>query len=367
MAEPLKNLYNPLFFEALCPALHQHVPAFNKKRFLHNVFDTEWPDLELKQRVRKVTVALNQFMPDDFPEAASIITRLSNAIRSTEGVKISFAYIFLPDYIELYGQNHVDESIAALEEITQLVSAEFAIRPFILQNQKETMERMKKWSLHNSHHVRRLSSEGCRPRLPWAVALPAFKEDPSIIIPILENLKKDNSEFVRKSVANNLNDIAKDHPDLVLEIAARWKGLSKETDWILKHGSRTLLKNGYTDALNFHGFNPKLKSAVHKLTISRQVKIGKSASFSFELLNQENKTKMYRLEYAITFITASGKSSRKVFKICEKSISPKSKVAITRNHRFTDFTTRKHFPGKHALEVIVNGVSKATVLFSLVR
>jgi 3-methyladenine DNA glycosylase AlkC len=151
-------------------------------------------------------------------------------------------YIFLPDYIEQYGLEDFESSVKAIENVTRFVSCEFAVRPFILKYGGTMMKKMRTWSLHKSYHVRRLSSEGSRPRLPWAISIPELKKDPSPILPILENLKNDPSEWVRRSVANNLNDIAKDHPGLVIELARKWKGISRETDAIIKHGSRTLLK-----------------------------------------------------------------------------------------------------------------------------
>lgn len=368
MAEPLKNLYSPLFFESLCPVLEQHIPAFDCRRFIHKVFDTEWPDLELKQRVRKVSIVLNGFLPNDFKKAAVIIEKVSESIRRSQGDKMAFPYIFLPDYIEIAGQNHFKESMRAIEVVTQLISAEFAIRPFIVRYGEKAMDQMLQWSKHKNDHVRRLSSEGCRPRLPWAMALPEFKKDPSPILPILENLKTDDSEFVRKSVANNLNDIAKDHPEIVLKIARQWKGVSKETDWILKHGSRTLLKNGSNEALAVHGFNTKLKGEVRNLSISsKRIKIGNAASIGFEMINRERNSTKFRLEYAIHFITSSGKISRKIFQVAEKAIPPSTPVLFTRKHRFTDFTTRKHFPGKHKLEIIVNGKVKCKIEFMIIR
>jgi len=368
MAEPLKYMYGPPFFEKLCPVLKDNIPDFHDTRFIHWIFDAQWADLELKQRTRKVTEVIHKFLPQEYTEAVRILMTISRTLRLQNGQGMSYPYIFLPDYVELFGINHFDESMTALEEMTQLISAEFAIRPFILKYPKQTMNQMYRWSKHESAHVRRLSSEGCRPRLPWAMALPQFKKNPDPILPILNNLRSDPSEYVRKSVANNLNDIAKDHPSVVLKIANQWHGVSKETNWILKHGSRTLLKKGHADALNLHGFNPTIKSEVRKLSLpGKKLSIGKSASFDFEIVNKEKHNKLIRLEYAITFLTASGKLSRKVFKIAEKRIEPDHILKIKRTHRFTDFTTRKHFPGKHKLEVIVNGVSKAASDFILIN
>lgn len=368
MAEPLKYLYDPLFFERLRPVLKQTIPGFDDTRFIHHVFDNEWPDLELKERTRKVTVSLRKFMPDNFAQAAELIVKISTAIRNDNGTEVSYPFIFLPDYIEVYGLDHYEESVQAFENVTQLISAEFAIRPFILKYPDKVMNKMIEWSKHKDHRVRRLSSEGCRPRLPWAIGLPLFKENPSPIIPVLENLKKDQSDFVRRSVANNLNDIAKDHPELVLKIAKKWKGISPETNWILKHGSRTLLKQGHHAALSFHGFNPKIVSEISKLKLSsNKIRIGQSATLQFDIKNNEKKKTQFRIEYAITFLTSTGKLSRKVFKVSEKELKPFETIHFLRSHRFQDFTTRKHYAGKHKLEIIVNGTSKKLLTFDLVK
>jgi len=200
------------------------------------------------------------------------------------------------------------------------------------------------------------------------MALPEFVKDPTPILPILEILRQDKSEYVRKSVANNLNDISKDHPEIVLQIIKRWKGLCKETDWILKHASRTLLKNGEIKALALHGFNPNVKSSVSKLRLEKKnIRIGDSATFSFVVSNQENKEVVLRIEYVITYLTSTGKPSRKIFQVSEKSFAPAQQVNFKRKQRFTDFTTRKHFPGKHRLEIIVNGKVKSECSFTLKR
>src|SRR5690606_608739 len=216
--EPLKYMYNVDFFEKLSAALVKVIPNFPEKQFIHHVFDTRWPELELKQRTTQVAQALYKCLPSDFSKSVSSVVALANHIRTTENFQAGYPLIFIPEYISSYGLQHFELSMRALEDITQLISAEFAIRPFILQYPEKTMRQMLSWSKHPSAAVRRLSSEGCRPRLPWAPALPEFKKDPTPVLAILENLKCDPSEFVRRSVANNLNDIAKDHPEIALEV-----------------------------------------------------------------------------------------------------------------------------------------------------
>lgn len=366
MAEPLKNMYNPFFFERLCPVLQNSIPGFACREFIYRVFNNDWPDLELKQRVRHIARALHFYMPKSFPEAADILIQTAEALNNSGFRGQSFEPIFLCDYIEVYGLDHPDESLAAIEEVTKLASAEFAIRPFIIRYPEKTMRQMLRWSVHKDEKVRRLSSEGCRPRLPWAIALPEFKKDPTPILPILENLKADPSEYVRRSVANNLNDIAKDHPELVLKIAKQWQGTHPLTDKIIRHGCRTLLKNGNRHALVLHGFNPGSRARVSNLHLpKKKVKIGDALHFGFNFENREKKPENFRLEYAIDYLTRSGKISRKIFKISEQNFDPGKVVKIVRKQSFKDMTIRQHVKGKHRLTILVNGKDIAKTDFTV--
>lgn len=288
-----------------------------------------------------------------------MVTSLANQIRGNESFQAGYPLIFIPEFISSYGLQHFELSMRALEDITQLISAEFAIRPFILQYPHETMKQMMKWSKHPSAAVRRLSSEGCRPRLPWAPALPEFKKDPTQVLAILENLKCDPSDSVRRSVANNLNDIAKDNPAVALQVAHRWRGKHPLTDWIVKHGCRTLLKKGDVSVLTLHGFNPKAKASVGKLKLSDKVGIGGNLEFRFMFVSREKRSTKFRIEYCIDYLTSSGKVSRKVFKLTENSFEPNDEVELRRRQSFKNFTTRKHYPGKHRLRILVNGKESA--------
>jgi hypothetical protein len=195
------------------------------------------------------------------------------------------------------------------------------------------------------------------------MGLPDFKRDPSPILPILENLKADPSEYVRRSVANNLNDIAKDHPDLALRIAEAWSGKNPATDWIVKHGCRTLLKRGNEAVLHLHGFNPLAKASVDQLMATKEVLIGGHLAFSFVFVNKEKRRSRFRLEYSIDYQTLSGKISRKVFKLTENSFEPFQTFEFKRRQSFKQLTTRKHFKGKHRLRILSNGKEKASMEF----
>jgi 3-methyladenine DNA glycosylase AlkC len=364
MAEQLKNMYNPQFFEKLCPVLKQHITGFDCRDFIIRVFNNDWPDLELKARVRHIATVLHSFMPQDFETASKILIELSLACRNSPLPNGNFATIFLAEYVALYGLDNPSASYHALEHITTLVSGEFAIRPFIMRYPELTMRKLLAWSAHHDHHVRRLASEGCRPRLPWAMGLPALKRDPSSVLQILENLKEDPSEFVQRSVANNLNDIAKDHPDIVLETCRKWRTAHPATRWILKHGCRTLLKKAHPEALSFHGFKPDGKGKVSAFALQpKKIKLGGELKFGFEFLSLEKSLANFRLEYEIAFRTASGKTSTKIFKITEKKLQHGTPIRIQRRQSFRDMTTRKHHKGKHVLTIIANGKKMAAAEF----
>ncbi len=219
------------------------------------------------------------------------------------------------------------------------------------------------WSKHESYKVRRLASEGSRPRLPWAMAIPALKKDPSPVLPLLENLKNDPSEWVRRSVANNINDIAKDHPDVVIALAARWRGGSKETDAIIKHGCRTLLKQGHAEILEQYGLKSENIVLKDFKILTPEVKIGEGLEFTFSISNQNPSAQTVRLEYAVYYKKSKGHLAKKVFKISEKIYQPYAVANIHRRQSFKLITTRVFYPGDHQLSVIINGEEKEALDF----
>jgi 3-methyladenine DNA glycosylase AlkC len=227
------------------------------------------------------------------------------------------------------------------------------------------MAYMRAWAEDENEHVRRLASEGCRPQLPWAMDLPAFKEDPSPILPVLETLKDDPSAYVRKSVANNLNGISKDHPALVLDICERWIGQSKERDWIVKHACRTMLKAGNRRALLLFGFADPAHLHVENLALDRErLPIGETVQYTFDLCVEGQEPCKVRLELGVYYVKARGNLSRKIFQIREAAYEP-GRHRISRRHSFQERSTRKHHPGEHQLSIIVNGVEKALLSFQL--
>ena len=274
--------------------------------------------------------------------------------------------MYFPDFVEVYGQDerHLELSIAALERYTPFSSSEFAVRPFIIKQEKRMMQQMAIWATHENEHVRRLASEGCRPALPWGQALPNFKKDPSPLINILEQLKVDPSLYVRKSVANNLNDISKTHPELVAKIARDWYGKHEHTDWIVKHGCRTLLKKGNREVLAIFGYHDASAVDIRDFALgTASIACGESLTFSFSVLAKE--TTKIRLEYAIDYVKASGKRNRKIFQISEILLKANQEKDYIKNHSFAALSTRKHFPGTHSITLIVNGTGRDTLDFEL--
>jgi 3-methyladenine DNA glycosylase AlkC len=361
----LKDVYSPAFYERLSRTLTEVVPGFDKKKFIQRIFTASFKDMELKQRMRHTAEVLHEFVPTGYPKAIKLLRKAIIHLRESGVTEDGLAYLFLPDFVEVYGLEDYDTSVAAIEFITQFVSCEFAVRPFLLKYEQQMLAQMRAWSLHKNYKVRRLASEGSRPRLPWAMAVPALKKAPTPILPILENLKNDPSEWVRRSVANSLNDIAKDHPDIVLGIARRWKGHSKETDAIIKHGSRTLLKQGHTEILQHYGLESKNIQLSGLKMLTPEIKIGQSLEFSFTIINKDPSPLQVRLEYAVYYKKQNGTLSKKVFKISERVYQPGEKAAIHRKQKFVLITTRKFYAGSHQLSIIVNGEEKKKTKFEL--
>ncbi len=361
----LKDLYSPRFYNQLSGELKAVYPSFNKPAFIKQIFTDDFSTKELKARMRHTSEVLHDFMPADFKQSVGILLQLISYLKKKGYGGGGLEHMFIPDYIEVYGMDHFEISMEAFEIVTQFVSCEFAVRPFFIRYGEKMVHQMKVWSRHKSDQVRRLSSEGSRPRLPWAMAIPVVKKDPSPILPILEHLKNDPSEFVRRSVANNINDIAKDHPDIVLKLAREWKGVSKETDAIIKHGSRTLLKKGHAEILSHFGLKRKNILVSDFKIETPVVKMGGQVSFSFSISNKDKKEQTVRLEYGLYYNKSNNQLARKVFKISEKKYRPGGMVKVNRKQSFRKITTRTFYPGKHQLSVIVNGEEKAIKNFLL--
>ncbi len=349
MPEPLKYVYyKPELFEALGKELQVLYPPFEPEKFKAHFYNKAYREMELKEKMVYAAKIIHQYLPQDYLKALPLLLDASKHITG-------FVAITYPEFVAAFGLDYPNESLEALKHFTKLGSSEFGIRPYIQKYPQQTLKTMLEWSTDENEHVRRLASEGCRPRLPWGMALKELQKDPSHIFPILENLKNDSSEYVRRSVANNLNDISKDHPDVVLELCRRWQCTSPETDKLIKHACRTLLKQGKTEAMVLFGFASPENVEISEFKASpAKVNIEEKTELNAELkLNSTQKEKL-RLEYKVHYIKANGKTSPKVFQIKEANFGPGThKIRFTQH--FQNLTTRKHYPGIHKIELVVNG------------
>jgi 3-methyladenine DNA glycosylase AlkC len=359
MPEKLKDMFfTKESINHLGDTFKKYYPKFDKPKFMNLVFDDNFDSLELKQKMRHTTQCMFETLPKSYNDAVEILKQVMPAIKG-------FEVMSFPDYVELYGMEDWDLSLPALGYFTKFGSSEFAIRLFLDKDPTKVMAYMLKWANDKDEKVRRFSSEGCRPRLPWAMALPKFKKDPSLIFSILEKLKNDESEFVRRSVANNLNDISKDNPEIVLDICEKWISKTDNTDWIVKHACRTMLKAGNKRAMKLFGYGDPSKVDVENFKFEKEkINIGDYLFYTFEINIKEKENKKVRLEYGVYFMKANGKLSKKVFKITENIYNP-GNHSFKRKHRFADMSTRKHYSGEHQISIIINGVEKAKRSFQL--
>jgi 3-methyladenine DNA glycosylase AlkC len=351
MAELLKLRYSKAHVEDVAAAIVALAPTFDARGFARAVLGDGWNELELKQRIARMSAKLKAFLPGSYREQLAVLRDVAPAFGGLEAM-------FFPDFVSAHGLDEFEPSVAALEHFTQFSSSEFAVRPFLVHYGDRMLAEFLRWTTHPSEHVRRLASEGARPRLPWAMALPQFKRDPKPLLPILEALRDDASAYVRRSVANHLNDIAKDHPDLVLEIAGRWLGTSAEAARLVRHACRTLLKRGDQRALKLFGHHDEVAVRVTRFVLGEKaIPIGSDLDFTFTL--RADADTPARIEYAVDFVKSDGRTGRKVFQVGTRRLAAGKAVVFERTHRFRDFTTRKHHPGRHAIAVVVNGVERA--------
>ena len=355
----LKDEYNKAFVEDLAAKLSTKASSFNKDSFITSIINNGWKQKEMKERIHCIADNINCHIEFPYKKQIDILSEIAP---NYKGLK---AFIF-PDFVEKFGLMDAETSFTAMELFTQLSTAEFAIRPFIKKYPEKTLKQLLEWSLHENYHLRRLASEGTRPRLPWASPLRNFIDNPAPNIPILENLKDDEHEYVRRSVANHLNDISKDHPGLVLQIAKKWHNDSKNRVWIIKHALRTLLKKGNKNALAIFGLDNSKELYINNLSLSKkEIKIGDFIHFEFDLKNDSKQNRNIRLEYRVDFVKANGNTSGKIFQISEFSLKANSIKTFKRKQWFKELSTRKHYPGEHKITLIINGDEKAGIKLSL--
>ena len=365
------HLFNKIRIEQLVGEIHRVYPSFQKNEFVLKVV-AKFPELELKARITWIAECLKKYLPGDYREAVSVILR---ALPSPNDPELSdddfgdFIYAPFGEFIARYGctKENVSISLDALYELTMRFSAEDAIRYFINAFPAESMKKLLVWSKDSHYHVRRLSSEGTRPKLPWSQKINIPVTAP---IPILDNLFSDPTRYVVRSVANHVNDISKVDPELVIEKLIEWKRSgkqsAKEMDYIIRHSLRTLIKTGNPKAMKLLGVSHKVDVKLSNFKLPAKVKMNTALEFSFTIQSQEKASII--VDYILFFQNKSGKlNNKKVFKLKKFSVDKGESVTLAKRHMLKEqMTTRKLFRGKHEIEIQVNGKSLGKKSFVIV-
>lgn len=364
----VRDVFNPRVVNQLAADLKRAWRGFDAEGFSHTV-NAQLPALSFSERAALIRDSLGEYLPQDYPRALEIILKALPPAMTSDELEGYDGFIVMPlnDYVAKYGQGHYDLSMQALYALTQRFSAEGAIRAFILSEPEKTLKILEQWAGDANPHVRRLVSEGTRPRLPWTMQLKPFIADPRPVLALLEKLKTDPVLMVRRSVANNLNDIAKDNPDWVVKTLQRWSKIQNEgTRWLIRHAARTLVKQGNQDALAVLGFEAKAEVSISNLRLApAKVKMDGEMMFSFEITSQAKRAQNLVIDYVIHHVKANGQRTPKVFKLTKKVLDVGESAPISKRHSFRLISTRVYYAGAHRLEIQVNGVVLAGVEFRL--
>ncbi|HXV31335.1 MAG TPA: DNA alkylation repair protein [Sinorhizobium sp.] len=363
MAEPLKNLLHPGVVLEIADHLSRHASGFDCDRFVASASEG-LESLELMQRSLQIRDALLDVLPSDFPTAAAI---LEATLPNGEASGLAgWALLPVSQFIAARGLGDFERSLSLLHRLTPHFTGEFAVRPFIHEDQDRALITIRRWVDDSNHHVRRLASEGTRPRLPWAMRLPKLVGDPRPILPILTALLGDPEEYVRRSVANNLNDIAKDHPDFVAEFVAKHLAGASPQRWrLLRHASRTLLKRGHREALANFGFEPPSGIEARLALAAPIVRFGGDLVFGLAIRSLAGPKQRVMIDYAVHHRKANGGTEPKVFKWTTVALEPGAVLKLEKRHSIRPITTRRYYGGTHRLVVLVNGAAVAEADFEL--
>ncbi|MGF1697143.1 hypothetical protein L4C54_15850 [Vibrio lamellibrachiae] len=368
--EPLKNNLSPQLVQCFGLLLERHLSHFDKAEFEQTIIQ-QLDALELKERAAFIAEKLYQVLPKQEVIRFQIIRKMLRpvsgdltVVQSDKDGITGWGTLPLGIVVSQFGYESFDDAMALLKDMTEHFSSEFDVRFFLIDDQDRALDIMSNWLTHRSHHVRRLVSEGTRPRLPWAMQLPSIIKDPSSTLPLLTALRDDEHEYVRRSVANHLNDIAKDHPDLVAKLAVDWMNDAKRTlinqplvhrQKLLRHACRTLIKQGHPVALEAFGvFPPKLDVSPIFLP-SSEIHFGTKLCFSVELHSSSDKDQSLIVDYVMHFKKANGEMAQKVFKWKNVTLKARSHLSIEKAHGIREITTRKYYPGTQAVSLQING------------
>ena len=365
--EPLKNLFNLASAKKIANAMKRGNPKFDSHLFLKDL-GPNLEILELKERVYFLTERLSSHLPRDPKKSIPLLLK---ALKQNPDDLVGldqFALWPLTHFISLYGLNDFDLSMAALKEMTKLFTSEFAVRAFFIKDQERTLKIFKVWMNDENEHVRRLVSEGSRPLLPWGQKLQGFALNPKLTWPLLEKLKNDPSEYVRKSVANHINDHSKNHPEFVVTRLLEWHNLKSKNSnltWVIKHASRTLIKKGYKKAFLLHGVEDQKIKVISQKIISKKLILGENFLVEVVLKNFSKKPALVILDHEFYFLNSYNRHGLKVFKGKKIILEPGKLTKVEMSIALKPVTTRAYFSGKQLWNIKMNGLSQKSHSFIL--
>ena len=369
VAPRLKDAFGADVVRAIAADLHAAWPALDARAFTRDClrgFDA----LELTQRAHRVAEVMHAHLPAGFEEAADVIVRSLGPEREHTARVDAAPFRYLPHgyFVGRYGLDHFEASMRAQHELTRRFTAEFSIRPFLVRHREATLARLEDWARDPNVHVRRLVSEGTRPRLPWAPRLRVFQEDPAPVLRLLELLRDDPERYVQRSVANNLNDIGKDHPGVAAETCRRWaEGAPPGRAWIVRHALRSLVKRGDGAALATLGYAARPRVAVRGVRIAPgRAAIGGRVEIAFEIRSRARVPQALLVDLVVHFVKASGATRARVFKLRRVSLPAGGREALRARLSLVQRSTRTHRPGRHAVDARVNGVDFSLGSFEIV-
>ncbi|MBO9460988.1 DNA alkylation repair protein [Labrenzia sp. R5_0] len=360
--EPFKNNISPDLVRCIGGHVAQHHAGFDRLGFEADILE-ELDRLELKQRAALIARHLDHHLPRELPARFSILQAMLHPMTEVafdrgsdeQGIR-GWGMMPLGMVVAASGLEDFEASFVLLKEMTKRATAEFDVRPFLARDQDQALAIMAPWVKDESVHVRRLVSEGTRPRLPWGMRLQALVADPTPTLPLLEALKDDPEDYVRRSVANHLNDIAKDHPELVADIAKRWlKGADRNREKLVRHACRSLIKQGHTATLEAFGLNPPEIRVEGPQVLTAEVAYGDAVGFNIELVSTSSKTQDLVIDYLIHFKKANGTLAPKVFKWTKLTLAPGERLTLSRSHAIRPITTRVYYGGTQAVSLRING------------
>ena len=373
MAEAFKNLINAQTVRAAATHLRRAWPRFDRARF-EALALPGLGDLEFKARAMHLCAALEATLPPDFAQAAAVIEAALappgigedlSASRSGDGLA-GWVVWPLGEFVVRRGMDQPQRALRCLHALTQRHTAEWAIRPFIEVHPEISFATLAAWTADPSAHVRRLVSEGSRPRLPWGAQLKGLIDDPSPTLPLLRALQDDPSAYVRRSVANHLNDIAKDHPALIVQWLRDYlPDAPAPRRALLKHACRTLIKQGQPQVLQAWGLGRPLRGEATLRLSARTIAVGQALQLQLDIRSSAARAQTLLIDYAVHHVKADGRTTPKVFKGWTIELAARGHRLLNKQHSMRAVSTRRHHPGRHEVDVRINGEVRARACFEL--